>query len=677
MDQESIEPARGQHAPEDPIAEPARYDSPAASEAEPRPATAEAPRQTPVSDAPQNTEQPTAAELPQIQWQPTYQPPSNWQHMTGAPQQAWQPGPGQPQAGWQQPAAPVANLPQSTWQPGVAGPQPTGQFPPMAPMPTVVQQVWPAPAEPWHPPLVANADLPPGWHAPLRTDLVPVPPRKRRSKRLVVITAAVVVLLVAGVTTWLVWPPDRSPFEQAVANLAAQPVANYRADLPDGSQFDGRVTNQGDAIGTMTGGGLKFPFLVANGKLYVQLSSGLIPPGLEGRLPSGVSLKNRWATGDLGDLSPLLKQDVTPSAIAGVLRDQVTKTDKLPTPDNYDGTTVNNVEVLKADTPDGTLYVAKNQPYRVVRWIDKTTRKAAAAFGNPGHKLQLNGARASYTGLGTATFTEMNDDFADQTYDEMETDIGQLGDAINTDVHLTKGDIVQNNDSLDKCVQTGCSVTAHFTASPRSSANVPAQVSVQMNADVFLNDLPAGSCSSTTTIASTGVATLSCVDKDMKGPFDEASAKAKADAQAHAIGGYYSWIVQAKVSIYAVPLAAVDTVAEGKRMESYRPDHACGWTDKGGAGRDPKTLDGDFTARFDTARFPDFELHVFRNGKFYGDFGPSGWFAKNGGRVPTDVPATLATELKTLAVTFMRAQGTLKDGDNTDGDNWKRPAPQC
>jgi len=660
MDQESIDPARGQHAPEDPIAEPSRYDGSAASEAEPRPVAAEQQQVTsvvgqPVADTPPAA---PAVELPQSPWQPTtpatYAPPSQWQ--TGQqPPSTWQP-------------TPVANLPQTTWQP-------TAQFPPMAPVVQPVQQVWPQPAERWHPPLVANADLPPGWHAPLRTDLVPGQPRKRRGKRLIMIAAAVVVLLVAGVTTWLVWPPDRSPFEQAVANLAAQPVADYRADLPDGSQFDGRVTNQGDAVGSLTGGGLKFPFLIANGKLYVQLAGGIVPPGVEAKLPSGVKLTNRWATGDLGELAPLLKQDVTPAAIADKLRDQVARTDKLPTP-NDDGTTINNVAVLKADTPDGTLYVAKNQPYRVVRWIDKTTKKAASAFDNPGHRLQLNGARAAYSGLGTATFTPMSDDDVDKTYDDMETDVGQLGDAINTDVQLSEGDIVQD-DALDKCVQAGCAISVHFTAAPKLNAKVPAQVPVQMNADVFLNDLPAGSCSSTATVASTGVATLTCVDKDMKGPFDQANAKAKADAEAKAIGGYYSWIVEAKVDIYAVPLAPVDTVAEGKRLESFRPDHACGWTDKGGTARDPKVLDGNFTVRFDTARFPDFELHVFQDGRFYGDYGPSGWFAKNGSAVPTTVPKDLEGELTTLAITFMKAQGTLKDGDNTDGDNWKRPAPRC
>ncbi|EWM18135.1 hypothetical protein [Kutzneria sp. 744] len=84
-----------------------------------------------------------------------------------------------------------------------------------------------------------------------------------------------------------------------------------------------------------------------------------------------------------------------------------------------------------------------------------------------------------------------------------------------------------------------------------------------------------------------------------------------------------------------------------------------------------------FTARLDTARFPDFEIHVFQGGQAYGDFGPSGWFAKNGAATPSDPPAKLQQMLKDASVAFMKTAGTLKDGDSTDGDKWKRPAQKC
>jgi hypothetical protein len=605
MDEQSIEPARAQSAPEDPIADVPRSEHP-------------------------------------------YQP---WQPVT--PQNPWQQGPWQPVDGQVAPMQAPA-----TWQP-----QPT----------------WPDPG-PWHPPLKADAGLPPGWHAPLRTDLIPAPqPRRRRSMRVILIAAAVVVLLVAGVTTWLVWPPDRSPFEQAVANLAGQPVVNYKAQLPDGTQWDGRSTEHGDAVGWLTGRGQRFPFMLLNSKLYVRLDAGLFPPGADTQLPDGVKLKDRWVTGDLGLLGPLINQSIKPSVIADQLRGELAATPKLPAPSD-DGTTIDNVPVLQADTPHGTLYVAKYQPYQVVRWIDKNTTKSQAAFANPGRKLQLNGGQGGYSGLGTVDFTAMSADNVDQTYDDMETDVGQLGDALDSSVRMTF-DGIDHLDGLKACATgPGCTVTAHFLDAPRGlHGTLPNEVTAQMTAQVTLNDTDAGTCTTTGKVASNGPGTLGCTVTNMAAAFQQANDKAKADAEAKAgYSGYISWYVQANVKVFALPVASVDLAAEGKRLESLRPDHACGWTDKGGSKRDPIQLTQmGFTARYDTARYPDFEIHVFRDGEAYGDFGPGGWFAKNGGSVPTDVPAGLNGDLKTVATTFMKANGTLKDGDDTSGDKWKRPAPHC
>ncbi|MFC0542285.1 hypothetical protein [Kutzneria chonburiensis] len=708
MEQESVEPSRAQPAPEDPIAEPLRYD-----------------QQTSPVDQPGEHPQPSApvAGLPQSPWQPTPAvadgPPSPWQPNgeqpvgqpeVGYPQQQpleqqspWQPAapasyapPQGWQPNWQQPsdqstiamqagaAVPVANLPQSPWQPD--GRQPAGQA--AIPQPQwgapgqqpLMQQTWPAPSEPWHPPLVVTADLPPNWHAPLRTDLVPIVPRKRRSKKVILIAAAMVVLLIAGVTTWLAWPPDRSPFEQAVANLAAQPVANYTAELPDGSQFDGRVTTMGDAVGWLTADkatGIKFQFLLANGTMYLKLNGTYFPPGALQDAYNQTGLKDRWITGDVGELKELAKQNATPAAIAGKLRDEVARTEKLPEPSD-DGTTINGVAVLKGDTPDGTLYVAKEQPYRVVRWIDKSTKKAAVAFTNPGNLLRLNGERASYTGLGTADFKPVTANDVDQTYDEMETDVSQLGNAINTSVQYTVN-AVDNLEHFDDCEAAGCQVVAHFTTTTSPRTSPPAQTNVEMTASVTIDDVPAGSCTTTDKVATTGAVTMSCMDKDIHGGFTQANEAAKAKARAESGGsGYYAWFVYVRAKVHALALASVDTLAEGKRLESFRPDRACGWAEKGGSGKVPVNLYDKFSARLDTARYPDFEIHVFQDGQPYGDFGPSGWFAKNGGvAVPSDPPAKLQQQLKDAAVAFMKSAGTLKDGDSTDGDKWKRPATKC
>ncbi|MBB5895729.1 hypothetical protein BJ998_006925 [Kutzneria kofuensis] len=681
MDEQSIEPSRAQKTPEDPIAEPPRYDAPADQLPQTTPVVDQSQPTTPVADLPATVWQP-ATDVPQ----PATEPANPWQ-ATGAPQASYA-----PPADWH-PAAPVADLPRSHWQPenqqtvamqaGEPVPvanlpqapwQPGGQVPPVGALP---QQTWPQP-EPWHPPLLVDAGLPPGWHAPLRTDLVPVAPRKRRSKRMILTAAAVVVLLVAGVTTWLVWPPDRSPFEQAVVGLAAQPVVDYTSTLPDGTEFDGRVTSQGDAVGWLTGDvvdHVKFPFIIVNGKMFVRLDGSLLPYGASTGIDAA-ELKDRWVTGDVGDLTSLMKQEVTPKAIADKLRDEVARTEKLPTPSD-DGTTINGVPVLRGDTPDGTLYVAKQQPYRVVRWIDKNTKKGASAFADPGRKLQLNGARAAYTGLGTADFKPMTADGYDKTYDELETDVGQLGNAIDTTVVLNHTGVDMTND-FDQCEQAGCQVTVHFTVTTMPGSTPPAEVPATMTADVTINDVPAGSCTTTDKVPSSGAATMGCVDKDMHAGFQQANDKARQDAEAKAGDALYvSWWLAAKVKVHAFVAATVDVAAEGKRLESFRPDHACGWSEKGGSGRTPVNLYDKFAARLDTARYPDFEIHVYQDGQAYGDFGPNGWFAKNGVAVPADPPAKLQQMLKDAAVAFMKSAGTLKDGDSTDGDKWKRPAPKC
>ncbi|MFC0429735.1 hypothetical protein [Kutzneria buriramensis] len=376
----------------------------------------------------------------------------------------------------------------------------------------------------------------PGTGAPPPTDSTPQP-RKRRGRRTILIAAAVVALLVAGVTTWLVWPPDRSPFEQAVAGLAAQPMVDYTASLPNTTRFAGRVTREGDAVGWLTDvSAAKYPFVTVHGQTFVRMDGSLAPSSTLSFIDTGL-LHGRWITGDIGDLAALAKQEVTPAAIAGKLRDEVARTADLPTPGD-DGTTVDNVAVLKADTPDGTLYVARSQPYRVVRWVD---RKA----------------------LGTVDFATVTADGVDKAYDELETDVGQLGNAVDTGLTFKADSYDDNN--FTACAATGCAMTVHFSVTPMPGATVPAEVTATMTVNAKIDDAAAGSCSVTAKVATQGLTTLSCVDTGMNAGYQQA------------IGSGVPTLTElAKATAYA--LATVDPTAEGKRLKSLRPDHACGGT---------------------------------------------------------------------------------------------------
>jgi hypothetical protein len=361
-------------------------------------------------------------------------------------------------------------------------------------------------------------------------------PRPRRRGRTILIAAAVVVLLAAGVTTWLVWPPDRSPFEQAVANLAAQPMVDYTAALPNTTRFAGRVTRQGDAVGWLTDvSAAKYPFATVHGQTFVRLDGSLAPSDTLSFIDSGL-LHGRWITGDIGDLASLAKQELTPAATADKLRDEVARTQDLPTPGD-DGTTVDNVAVLKADTPDGTLYVARSQPYRVVRWVDKSLR--------------------------TVDFATVTADGVDKAYDELETDAGQLGNAVDTGLTF-KVDKFDDND-FTACATTGCPLTMHFTVTPMPGATAPAEVTATMTVDVTIDDIAAGSCSVTTKVTTQGLSTMSCVDTGMNAGYRQASA-ANVDTLTE----------KAKATTYA--LATVDPAAEVTRLKSLRPGRACGGT---------------------------------------------------------------------------------------------------
>ena len=505
---------------------------------------------------------------------------------------------------------------------------------------------------------------PPGWHPPLVLHWQPVfvpPPRRRRTRLVLAIVA--VVLLIAGVTTWIVWPkpPDRSPFEQAVSSLATEPVAHYSAELSDGMTWDSRVTSHGDLVGWIGDNQIKFPVLVVGGKEYVKEPNGTQVPGSATHLGAEL-IKDKWLTGDLGDLVPVLKQEIDPSALAARMRDALAKTPKLPGPDDP-GTVVDDVPVLTGDTPGGTIYVARSAPYRVVRWVENTSHVTTAAFVG------------SHSGQNQLDFTPMTADAVDQTYDELETDTSQLGDAVDASVKFTV-DSLDHGMDIKACGDNNCVVTANITATPRPGMTPPAQVTAKLTANVALNDVPSGSCTSTAKVASSGSSSISCTDRDSAAGYQQADSTAKSSAEAKATPGtFYTWYVEAKADVVVFALADVDVVGQQRQLEAYRPHGACGWTEQGGTGKTAITLYDKFSARIDTARAPDFEIRVYDNGDEYGFFGSNGWFSKNGSPLPSRPPARLESMLADVAVAYMRQTGRLSPTDPVT--SWRRPAPPC
>ena len=107
----------------------------------------------------------------------------------------------------------------------------------------------------------------------------------------------VVAGLVAGVLVWQgsrTSKPDSTPFDEALAELAAQPGIDYTSAVGSAT-VDMQVTYAGDVLGTVTVLGQKVSTMTVGGKTYVKMpdmragSGAKDPTGMAGKWVAGSS----------------------------------------------------------------------------------------------------------------------------------------------------------------------------------------------------------------------------------------------------------------------------------------------------------------------------------------------------------------------------------------------------
>ncbi|MFE0025025.1 polymorphic toxin-type HINT domain-containing protein [Amycolatopsis sp. NPDC059021] len=439
------------------------------------------------------------------------------------------------------------------------------------------------------------------WPPPL-----PVPPAPRRGRRKALVLGGIglVVALVAGLTTWLAWPSpeaNRAPFEQALANLAAARGVHYTSEL-GGMKWDITTTAFGERFGTFGRPGSAAgdqDLLAVEGKVYTKSQRD------KDKGPLG-----KWRTGEAGETGlyrPMLDRFAPPYLLAARLSAALDDQRDLPSPDDADlpGLDVAGVPALRADTTQGTLYVAKNAPYRVLRlvpagegrqpglpgltgppslprrssipdWPGGTSAPPVPSGPHTAPAAFRPAAQQGAAGSGGIDVSPVAADQADRMYDTLADNTQQLAGAVDASIDFS----VAGNGTMN-CGPGGCTVQASFTGTLSADAKTRitgGQVTATMTATVSINGRPAGGCASPPGVfpitGNTVAGQLSCADPEAGAVFTavESQLKAQAQAESRASGGRpvpytITGTGQAEVSAMAVAQAEVERLIGEQREE--------------------------------------------------------------------------------------------------------------
>ncbi|WP_327290565.1 hypothetical protein [Streptomyces sp. NBC_01198] len=451
----------------------------------------------------------------------------------------------------------------------------------------------------------------------------------RRHKGWLGLGAGVVVVgLVAGALVWQgsrQAEPDRAAFETALASLAAQPAIRYDTGAGAGTSAEIQVTYTGDVLGTMTVAGQKVSTITVNGTTYVKMPNLL---GDKAADPTG--LAGKWITGSKASATAGTSSTAsgvqTPAALANRLftslnsRKTVLSDGKSPA-DDVDGT-----RTRKASTPDGDLFITRDEPYRLLRYVPKSVAGGGpsglpslptlppmpslpsgmpslpsgfpslpSAFPSlpsgfpslPGlpSDLGLGAHGTAYTAVaparyatpaGTLDLTELAPQDVDAFYRELQDSTKQLKTAINSDIDFSlkgKADL--------SCSAGGCSVVAHVSSDVTSGAPgtkiAGGQVNATLTATVEIEGEPAGTCTATAVLPLKGTNDIGCEDGTAGAVFAEQEAlkKEEAEAQSEAEGGEpvpYSVSSSGQAIVQALAQVDVDALLAMEQVEQQLLD---------------------------------------------------------------------------------------------------------
>ncbi|TNH28767.1 hypothetical protein FHG89_14050 [Micromonospora orduensis] len=413
-----------------------------------------------------------------------------------------------------------------------------------------------------------------------------------------------VLVVLASAVTWWVWPkgPDRKPFDQAVAGLAAAEAVTYQTSL-GGLTTDTRVTRHGDSIGTLTLAGQRFELMTVNGRNYLKAPSGALPGGA-----AVAGMRNRWFVGNSG-LAGLGQGGVAPPQLAQRLRAVV---DHATT---FNRSSVNGNEAYVARAPDGNLFVTSAKPHRVLRFTPRgianlpslpslptmpgrPADQASSGPPPPSSRPSLpdpsaipslpslptlpplpggalvgvrhrqptppGGAQAQQPpGLDVSPLTpEQTDDL----YTDLISSGTQLVEAADPNVQFTAQ--VTGQIACGGACTVNASVTNQVTGQDETTVT-GAQVTAEMTATISVDGRVGGTCvSPPTPIQTNGAGQLSCLDPASGALAQAVLAQKKAAAGGK--GGVVSVVVTAQVEVYAKALTTAQVRQEVDRQKQER-----------------------------------------------------------------------------------------------------------
>ena len=307
------------------------------------------------------------------------------------------------------------------------------------------------------------------------------PSRPALWRRAMAVMLAFTLLVPVG--AWPVGPgPERDPFDQAVADLAAAPAARF---LMDG--VDARITHYGAVIGSVGG-------------RQVMI--------LEGRAYFRSTVDSSWSTGG----SYARENLWTPEEFAYALRSAMDRTR-----DYWFTVVQENDDALMVHTVDGDLYITKRAPYRVLRFVAKSKP-------GPARSADLHWA-LDLSSVGIVQLPPIDPRAVPA---DLISQARQMGHIVDTDVTVRQPD-----DKGLSCSHSGCTLTVTVVSSYSGGA-ATGSIGAEITATVSVDGIPAGDCEAVGTIALSGTGSVTCVDPQAGPVFAAEWAAKRAAAQAEA-----------------------------------------------------------------------------------------------------------------------------------------------
>ncbi|MFJ1840478.1 toxin C-terminal domain-containing protein [Streptomyces sp. NPDC088146] len=419
----------------------------------------------------------------------------------------------------------------------------------------------------------------------------------RRHWKKAVLAVVVILAVLAGALSLLgVWDSDepgaeqnREPFTQALRSLAEARGLRYKDTAMAGiTQREITVTRSGALFGA-TGDGVKDldqDVLRIGGKTYSRWKKARDYETPEGKRKDP-DAPGRWTIGTPGEsyvLDPVLAQFLPPTELAFKLWDALDELKTLPDPDDPDlrPPTVDGVPALRADTSAGSLVVARNKPYRVLRLEPydlsgriKDQLKQLQKGAEPSVPPQVTRGPLKDGDSEGMSLSPVSRDQAEAMYDTLEGYTERLDAAVDDGVDFTldgSGDL--------KCGNSGCSVRQKFTGKLSTEARTRitgGNVTAVLSATVTIDGQYAGRCTSRRDnipfSGSTLSGALSCSAPEAGPVFAQVDAeyKARAERQARASGGrvtvrFYSR-ASTLIDATALAMGEADRLTEDVRQE--------------------------------------------------------------------------------------------------------------